>query len=146
MEFEYVGQYSAMTTKLWEHLRGYDKWIETTATFESADLEKTPHTDRGGNVTYTWASFDTIVWTDQTGTTHRADFRVPDDSPIYQLVDGNTATIRYNPANPDRFYYPDLLRARIATTLRRAGLIFLGLAFLLVLMELSAWLNLKSPR
>jgi hypothetical protein len=130
-----------MTTKLWERLRGYDKWIETTASFESAELEKTAHTDRGGNVSYTWSSFDTIAWTDQKGATHRAEFRVPDDSPIYQLVDGNKATIRYNPADPDHFYYPDLLHTRIATLMKRIGLTLLFLAVLSLFMWIHIWVS-----
>jgi hypothetical protein len=130
-----------MTTKLWERLRGYDKWIETTAHLEAADLEKTAHVDRGGNVSYTWSSFDTIAWTDQAGTTHKASFRVPDDSPIYQLIDGNNATIRYDPAEPERFYYPDLLRTRIHTILKRIGLTILFLAILSLFIGLHIWVS-----
>lgn len=126
-----------MTTKLWERLRGYDKWIETTAIFRSADVEKIPHADRYGNVSYTYDSYDTITWTDQKGETHTADFRVPDDSPIYLLVDGNKTTIRYNPANPDRFYYPDLLRTRIATVTKR----IVTAIFLVTIFLLLAWLR-----
>ncbi len=124
-------------TKLWERLRGYDKWIETTATFESADVEKIPHADRYGNISYTYDSYDTIAWIDQKGETHRTDFRVPDDSPIYQLVDGNKTTIRYNPADPDRFYYPELLRTRIATLTKR---IAIGVFFVAIIL-LLAWVR-----
>jgi hypothetical protein len=130
-----------MMTKLWERLLGYDKWIETTATFEAADVQKTPHHSRDGSVSYTYTSFDTILWADQSGATHRADFKVPDDSPIYQMVDGNQATIRYDPTQPDRFYYPDLFRTRIATVLQRIGYTILFLVILTLFIALHIWLS-----
>ncbi len=125
-------------TKLWERLRGYDKWIETTATFESAHVfEELPTLIAMETISYTYDSYDTIAWIDQKGETHRTDFRVPDDSPIYQLVDGNKTTIRYNPADPDRFYYPELLRTRIATLTKR---IAIGVFFVAIIL-LLAWVR-----
>ncbi|MBB6143565.1 hypothetical protein HNQ77_001514 [Silvibacterium bohemicum] len=130
-----------MMTKLWERVRGYDKWIETAATFEAAKVQKTPHNGRDGSVSYTYNSLDTISWTDQSGATHRAEFKVPDDSPIYQLVDRNQATIRYDPDQPDRFYYPDLFRTRIATVLQRIGYTILFLVILSLFIALNSWLS-----
>jgi hypothetical protein len=109
-----------MLIEFWERLRGYDKWVATIARFESADLENHVHTDRAGNVSYTWTSFDTLLWTDTHGTEHSADFRVPDDSPIYQMIDGDKVTIRYNPTRPDRYYYRELLQTRVHTVLKIA--------------------------
>jgi len=129
-----------MIIELWERLLGYDKWPETSARFETADLEKTAHTDRAGNVSYTWASQDTIIWIDRLGSTHRASFRVPDDSPIYQMIDGDTVTIRYNPAKPDHYYYRELLKTRIATAVKYT---FWGLIFL-ALIGLRVWLGRKN--
>jgi hypothetical protein len=126
-----------MFIELYERLLGYDKWTETTAHFEAADLQKTAHTDKAGNVSYTWASLDTIVWTDQMGAAHSASFKVPDDSPIYQMIDGDTVNIRYNPAKPDRYYYRELLKTRLLTTAKYA---FLGL-FFLALIGLRIWLG-----
>jgi len=138
---EYVLKDLPMMTKLWERVLGYDKWIETTATFEAADVQKTPHYGRDGSVSYTYNSLDKISWTDQSGSTHRADFRVPDDSPIYQLVDGNQATIRYDPAQPSRFYYPDLFRTRITIVLQRVGYAILFLVILSLFIALHIWLG-----
>lgn len=130
-----------MITKLWERALGYDKWIETTATFKAAKAQKTPHNGRDGSVSYTYDSLDTISWTDQSGTTHRADFKVPDDSPIYQLIDGNQGTIRYDPAQPDRFYYADLFRTRITTVMQRIGYTILFLVILTLFIALRIWLS-----
>ena len=130
-----------MMTKLWEHTLGYDKWIETTANIETSKLEKTPHYGRDGGVSYTYHSLDTISWVDESGAIHRATFRVPDDSPIYQLVDGNRTTIRYDPNQPDHFYYPDLCRTRVATVLRRIGFTILFLGVLSLFIALRIWLS-----
>jgi hypothetical protein len=130
-----------MMTKLWERAIGYDKWIETIATFGAANVQKTPHNGRDGSVSYTYNSFDTISWTDHSGATHSADFKVPDNSPIYQMVDGNQATIRYDPSRPDRFYYPDLFRTRIDTVLQRIGYTILFLVILALFVALHLWLS-----
>ena len=130
-----------MMTKLWERILGYDKWPETTANVEAAELEKTPHNGRDGSVSYTYKSLDTISWADESGAIHRATFRDPDDSPIYQLVDGNQAAIRYEPTQPDRFYYPDLFRTRIATVLQRIGYTILFLGVLSLFIALRIWLS-----
>jgi hypothetical protein len=126
-----------MLIELWERLRGYDKWVETTARFESADMQTQSHTDRGGNVSYTYSSFDTLVWTDTQGTEHSADFHVPDDSPVYQMIDGDKVTIRYNPAKPDHFYYRELLQTRVHS----AAKIALVILFFLALVFLRVWLR-----
>jgi endonuclease YncB( thermonuclease family) len=126
-----------MLIKLWEHLRVYDKWPEATARFETADLQKTTHTDRAGNVSHTWASLDTLVWTDRLGTSHSANFKVPDDSSIYQMIDGDTVTIRYNPSRPDRFYYRELLKTRITTCVKYSIVVL----FFLALIGLRVWLG-----
>ncbi|MES2393665.1 MAG: DUF3592 domain-containing protein [Acidobacteriota bacterium] len=107
-----------MILELWERLRGYDKWPEATARMDRADMETRPHYDRSGNVSYTYTSSDQISWTDASSTRHSASFRVPESSPLYMLVDGNTVTIRYNPARPGHFYWRPLLQSRIATAVR----------------------------
>jgi hypothetical protein len=117
-----------MLIEFWERLRGYDKWVQTEATVESSDVEKVPHYNRGGNVSYTWASGDQLVWTDLQGQRQTAEFKVDEGSPLFQLIGGEKVTIRYNPANPDEFYYRDLLRSRVNSFFRAmlvAGLLAL---------------------
>jgi hypothetical protein len=119
-----------MLIEIWERLRGYDKWIETEATITSADVEKTAHMDRGGNVSYTYGSGDELSWIDESGQKHSAEFKVSDDSPLYQLVGGEKVLIRYNPSNPDEYHYPELLRARFVAAGRKMLVLF-GLLILL---------------
>lgn len=117
-----------MLIEIWERLRGYDKWIETQASIESSNLEKTPIADRYGNVVdYSYASGDMLTWTDHQGEKQYGDFTVPDDSPLYQLVGGETVTIRYDPASPDRFYFRDLLRTKVHTAVKTTLVVLLFL-------------------
>jgi hypothetical protein len=119
----------AMFIEFFERLFGYDQWIETTARFEAADLQKHVQNSTYVGETVSYTSRDTIVWTDQQGGQHRASFSVGEGSPVYQQYDGSQVTIRYNPARPDRFYYRDLfvtrVRSAITTILVGAGLIAL---------------------
>ncbi|MGP8224612.1 MAG: DUF3592 domain-containing protein [Terracidiphilus sp.] len=123
-----------MLIEIWERLRGYDKWIQTEAKIESSQDEETSHSTRYGTVSY--ASADILTWTDRQGKKQYADFTVPEDSPLYQLVGDETVTIRYDPARPDRFYFRELFSTRVHTVVKTtiAILLFLvvfgGLIFL----------------
>ena len=125
-----------MLIELWERLRGYNKWVTTEATVTSSDMQQTAHVDRAGNVSCTYRSGDEITWVDDSGQKHAADFKVSDDSPLYQLVGGEKVTIRYNPANADDYHYPDLLRARFVAAGRKMMLV---LGLLLLLLPVLLW-------
>jgi hypothetical protein len=129
-----------MLIEIWERVRGYDKWIQADARIESSNLEETEHYDRyGKQIESSWKSDDEIVWTDQMGQEQRADFDVPEESPIYQLVDGETVTIRYNPAKPEEFYYRELLRTRVHTAFKLT-LIYacvIGFSLLIVILRIA---------
>jgi hypothetical protein len=114
-----------MLIEIWERLRGYDKWIQTEATVASSTVEETKQTVHGQPAPSTWASGDELVWTDRLGQRQSAEFTVPDDSPLYQLIGGEKVTIRYNPAQPERFYYRELLRTRVHTAVKTAFGVFL---------------------
>jgi hypothetical protein len=107
-----------MLIEIWEHLRGYNKWVQTEAKIESSNLEKVEAYDINGNQTTISESDDKLVWTDKMGQRQSAEFYVPDDSPLYQFIGGETVTIRYNPANPKEFYYRDLLRSKVHTAFK----------------------------
>ena len=108
-----------MLLEYWEQLRGYDKWVQTQATIERSDVTKSPVADRSGHVVgYTYDAGDVIRWTDQNGENQYATFEVEETSPLFQLIDGETVSIRYDPAHPDRFYYRDLLRSRVQSACR----------------------------
>ena len=108
-----------MLIEIWERLHGYDKWVQVEATVESSRVKETAHSDRSGNVSYTYGSGDVLVWTDRQGARKTGSFTVPDDSPLYQLVGGESITIRYNPADPDEFYFRELLRTRVNSAIKR---------------------------
>ena len=102
-----------MFLELWERLRGYDQWVETQAAVERSDVSVTSYTGRSGEVIDTYDAGDVITWTDSRGEKQYATFDVEEGSPLFQLVGGESVTIRYDPAHPDRFYYRDLLRSRV---------------------------------
>jgi hypothetical protein len=95
----------------WEKFRGYDKWIETAATVESS--KESTYKVKGGEIS---ESSDVLMWTDEQQTRHRTSFTVSDGSPLYQLVDGSTVQIRYNPADPENYYIRGLLEERVRAT------------------------------
>ncbi|MDE3199472.1 MAG: DUF3592 domain-containing protein [Acidobacteriota bacterium] len=109
-----------MLIELWEKLRGYDKWVETTAIIQSSRIsEEQIGTARvgfgnlsAGDAVTENVSSDAIAWKDHSGSLHNAQFKVDEDSPLFQLYDGQSVKIRYNPANPDQFYLRGLERAR----------------------------------
>lgn len=102
-----------MLIEIWERLRGYDKWIETEAKVESSKVKKTA---TYGN---SWASEDELAWTDRSGKTQRARFNVPDGSPLFQLIGGETVMIQYDPTEPDRYYFRELFQTRARTAFKR---------------------------
>ncbi len=108
-----------MILELYERLRGYDKWVETQAKIESSDVNKTPVANRFGQVvSYRYSAGDILIWVDSRGEHQYADFNVDENSPLYQILGGESVTIRFDPANPDRFYYRDLLKTRFNSALR----------------------------
>jgi hypothetical protein len=101
-----------MLIEIWERFRGYDRWIPVEATIHSSEMEdQVVETRYGPNHLY--VSADCIVWIDGQGNRHTADCEVPSDSPLYQLIGGEKVAIRYKPDNPDEYYFPELLKARL---------------------------------
>jgi len=125
-----------MLIEIWERLRGYDKWIETEAKVESSKVSETLDSE-SGNVTY--GSGEVLVWADQQGENQRAYFTVPDDSPLYQFVGGESIPIRYNPAEPDEYYLRELVETRIHTIAKRVVIPLVLICFY----ALFAWLVMR---
>jgi len=124
-----------MLIEMWERLRGYDKWIEAEAEIESSQIST--YYDRQGEHEQ---SSDILKWTDVQGEAHRSAFTVPEDSPLYQNVAGQTIAIRYSPADPGRYYLRELLQVRIRTVVRFAVPVLL----LIALVVLSNWLGVRK--
>jgi hypothetical protein len=136
-----------MLIEAWERLRGYDKWIQTEATIKSSQLDEVEvarvRTSRYGDdePIMEWQSTCSLAWTDNTGRTRTADYEVSESSSLFQLYDGQTETIRYNPANPDEYYIRDLLRDKVVSTLKWKVGPARGVAGLLAVYFFSAWLR-----
>jgi hypothetical protein len=133
-----------MLIELWERLRGFDKWVETEAKIESSNLseaEVASFRDRSGRdrIDYEWESTCWIRWTDAEGKGHKDFYEVWEGSPLYQLYDGQTVAIRYNPANPDQFYLRGVSESQLMTKLKwRIGPAIFA-ALLLLMWGLAAY-------
>jgi hypothetical protein len=93
-----------MLIEILERLRGYDKWIETEARVDYAAKIRKALGKRFQESPDSRVSGQLLVWKDQYNRTQWGTFITLDTSPLYQLLDGETITIRYNPARPGRYY------------------------------------------
>ena len=117
----YATLIAIMLIEIWERLRGYDKWIQTEAVIKSSELGAVPFAANSGEkaqkpagaAVKEWRSTCTIAWTDGEKQAHTAQFEVSDNSPLFQLYEGNTVSIRYDPVKPGEFYLPGVLKSRI---------------------------------
>ena len=67
------------------------------------------------------------------GKEHKGKFKVSENSPLFQLYDGQTLTIRYNPANPRQFYQREVAESNLMTALKwKICPAILGFVFLLI--------------
>lgn len=128
-----------MLIDLYESLCGYDRWIETNATVTSASVEEKQHVDRYGRTYTTSSSGDVLIWRDANGRERRGFFRVPDGSPLYSLLGGETIPIRYNPTQPDQFYMRALLESRLNRAAKQMLAFAIGLAIFVILF----WFRMK---
>jgi len=125
-----------MLIEIWERLRGYDKWVEAEATIQTSDLQDVQVADFHDRYGRDYPvdeshSFCNIVWTDSNGTKHCGSYEVSENSALYQLYDGQTIKIRYNPIDPDQFYLRGAMESGLITTLKwKIGpAILLGILF-----------------
>ena len=103
-----------MLIEIWERLRGYDKWTQTEVTIKSSKL-----TDLGFGsyrkdsacrlgLYDQWQTKCEFEWIDVQGNSHTSSFTVSERSPLFQVIEGETIPIRFNPANPDKYYIREL--------------------------------------
>jgi hypothetical protein len=104
-----------MLIEIWERLRGYDKWIQAEATIKSSQLARSASE---GPPMLEWQSTCVLLWKDSSGQEHTSVFEVRDNSPLFQLYDGQTVVIRYNPANANEFYLPGVLKSRVMSRIK----------------------------
>ena len=128
-----------MLIELWEHLCGYDKWMPAIAIVESTELSRVGEINKSKSpVALGWESVCKIKWSDQNQIERTAVFQAYEESPLYQLVEGNTVTIRFNPANPSEYYLPGLIESGLIRgwkiTIYAVMLIVLGIGFIVFLL------------
>lgn len=84
-----------------------------------------------------WESVCTIKWQDQNQIDRTAVFQAFEESLLYQLIEGDTVNIRFNPTKPSEYYLPGLLRSGLTRTWKLTvyALLFLvlGIGFLVFL-------------
>jgi hypothetical protein len=131
----------AMLIQAWERLRGYDRWTPATATVKSSSLARVEfdrrETGDAKKPAFAWKSNCTIVWNDQNGVERKAVFEAFEESPLYQLVDGDQVAIRFNPHQPAEFYLPGLLHSKLAQAWKMG--VFALLIILVIFAILAAW-------
>lgn len=135
-----------MLIEIWERLRGYNKWIQTEATIESSKLEdlgfwsfRKDRSLRLG-VYDLWQSKCDIGWTDASGASHTAGYAVSERSPLFQMFEGQTISIRYNPANPDKYYIRELFKHRASFfAFYMTVLLFNSAVLVAMLVTFSIW-------
>jgi gamma-glutamylcyclotransferase (GGCT)/AIG2-like uncharacterized protein YtfP len=105
-----------------QRLRGSDKWPKVEAKILSSEIREPLAADFDLGPS---SSFDlecenrcTISWTDTSGREHISEYGVPESSPLFELYDGQTVTIRYDPADPDDFYLREAAIAQLANAVR----------------------------
>jgi len=114
-----------MVTRFWAARRlGCHKWPEAEATILSSELREPLAADFDLGPS---SSFDleceskcVISWIDSSGKEHKSEFGVPESSPLFQLYDGQTVPIRYNPSNPDEFYLREAAISHLSNRLHYA--------------------------
>ena len=123
--------------EIWEHLRGYHNWTPTKATVQSSTLSGVEFGRDASKQTVAWQSVCRIVWQDRDRVPHRAEFEVFEESSLYQLCDGDTVDIRFNPQKPDQFYLPGLIQSRLAKVWKLS--IFAVLFVLVIIAVAVVW-------
>ena len=60
-----------------------------------------------------------ISWTDEQGVSHFGQFLAPEESPYFQLIEGDAVPISYNSSMPDEFSIRGLARDQAASAAKK---------------------------
>ncbi len=122
---------ATMLTEIWEKIRGYDEWLETEATVISSVPKPSGVLDGGKaskNPSATqWNAVVRIVWKGASGESYAEQFEVGEDSPLYQLCEGDTLQVRVNSKRPAEFYVRGLIESNFMSVWKGALTIAMGL-------------------
>ena len=124
-----------MLIEVWEKFRGFDEWTETEATVISSVPKPSGVLDGGKaskNPSATqWNAAVRIVWKDASGEAYSEQFEVGEDSPLYQLCEGNPLLIRVDPKRPAEVYVRGLIESNVMIVWK--GALTIALGFLLII-------------
>jgi hypothetical protein len=102
-----------MLIEIWEWLRGYNKWTQADAQVVFLKEEHTRQDQSGKDIHCTDITGNRLVWADAKGVRHHAKLDRSGDPSKADYSDGEAATIRYNPANPEQFYWRKLSELKV---------------------------------
>jgi hypothetical protein len=119
-----------MLIELWERLRGYDKWVEAEAAVVSGDKLRRQFGLPGRRRESQFSS-DLLMWKDRLGEARYGVFINQDTSPLFQLLEGEKISIRYDPSNPNRFYNRAHFQSWIVLITKMVVAIVLGGGFII---------------
>jgi hypothetical protein len=122
-----------MLIEIWEKLRGYDKWIAADARVVSYETLRKVLGKRVQSIRQGHFACDLLLWEDQRGEYHFGPFVNHEGSRLFQLLDNETVTIRYDPSTPDRYYNREYFLGRLAILLK-------GIAGLTVFVGFLTWI------
>ena len=106
-----------MSATNWK-LFGREKWVETEARVTESSIRDLGLLVSRPKSTYNDALVR-IVWTDGRGVTHEGQFEAPEESPLFQLIEGDTLPIKYNFSAADEFEVPGLARDQAASAAKK---------------------------
>jgi hypothetical protein len=95
---------ATMLIEIWEWLRGYRKWQQAEAQVKFLKEDHLLHDKSGKDLHYSQITGGRLVWTSASGEWHHADLERLGEDAKYPFAEGETVTIRYNPAEPTQFY------------------------------------------
>lgn len=136
-----------MLIEISERLRGYGKWVRTEATIQLSTLQEPEAGKEWGekrnydNTYLAWQATCEVAWTDAFGNSHTGKFVADEGSPLFHLYEGQTVELRYDPANPDRFYIRGMLRIEPPNALWRRQRIFVATFKLTFYAAYLVWLT-----
>jgi hypothetical protein len=103
--------------------RGNDNWLDAQARVVESrvlatDLVGKPTSNSNSPAAYS----DAVVrfeWTDQQGTVRSGQIIAPEESVLFQLIEGDPIPIKFNSLNPDEFRIEGLSRDRAVSLVKR---------------------------
>ena len=93
-----------MLIEIWERLRGYDKWVPAEAYVCSVTEIRKKLGKRYQIPADIQFSGQLLLWFDDYELPSFGTFVTHETSPLYQLLEGESIVILYNPAKPDQYY------------------------------------------